>query len=92
VTRTSDPVKITSPSVTITLVDVSGHEATFKFTTKLATGTECALAKGPASASFSSCTSPQHYRDLTKGGYTFYVRAIGPGGTSDPAQHSFRIG
>jgi hypothetical protein len=94
VTRTSDPVKIASPpkpSVTITLVDISGHEATFKFTTQRATSTECALAKGAASAPFTACTSPKHYRRLTKGEYAFYVRAVGPGGTSDPAQHTFRI-
>jgi hypothetical protein len=94
VVRMSAAVRIASPakpSVTITLIDISGRAATFKFTAQRATSTQCALAKGPASAPFTSCTSPKHYRQLSKGSYVFYVRAIGPGGTSDPAQHSFKI-
>jgi hypothetical protein len=94
VIRISVPLKIAPPSkptVTITSVDVSGHEATLKFIAQRATSTECALAKGPASANFTPCTSPKRYRRLGKGSFAFYVRAVGPGGTSQPAEHSFRI-
>jgi hypothetical protein len=92
VSATSKPVPVPpAPKVTITSADVSGHEATFKFRATNATKTECALAKGPASAPFTACTSPKHYQGLGKGSYAFFVRAVGPGGTSPPAEHDFKI-
>ncbi|MFL5822651.1 MAG: choice-of-anchor Q domain-containing protein [Solirubrobacteraceae bacterium] len=82
------------PSITITSHSVSSrrHRATFKFTTQNATATQCALAKGSAAPRYSSCVTPKTYTRLTKGSYTFFARAVGPGGASVPARHSFSIG
>jgi hypothetical protein len=81
------------PTVTITSSSVSAahHKATFKFTTQHATRAKCALARGSATPQYSPCTSPRTYRRLAAGSYAFFVRAVGPGGTSAPARHSFKI-
>jgi hypothetical protein len=81
------------PTVSISSSSVSSrhHTATFTFTARHATATQCALAEGPASAPFTPCSSPRTYRGLTKGSYAFYVRAVGLGGTSNPVQRKFRI-
>jgi hypothetical protein len=63
----------------------------FKFTTRHATRTQCALATGSGRAKFAACSSPKAYRGLGKGHYTFLVRALGPGGISAPARETFQI-
>jgi hypothetical protein len=41
---------------------------------------------------YTPCTSPKTYKHLKAGSYTFYVSAIGPGGTdSTPATKAFKI-
>jgi hypothetical protein len=81
------------PTVAITSSDVisAQHTAKFGFVTKHATGAQCALARGSAAPNFLACTSPKPYTGLAKASYTFSVRAVGPGGTSAPAHHSFSI-
>jgi hypothetical protein len=82
------------------------QSATFTFTANgVSTGYECALVKEPKTTkhrkhhkhhkaptpSYSSCTSPKAYKHLAKASYEFYVEAVGPGGTSTPATHKFKI-
>jgi hypothetical protein len=54
-------------------------------------GFECALIRKHAHAHFAACNSPVTYRHLTRGPYTFEVRAVGPAGSSPPARKRFRI-
>lgn len=79
------------PSVSIKSAAVTGHTAKFKFTTGHATGAQCALTKSSGQPHYSACTSPKTYKNLAKGSYTFYVRAVGPGGTSAPAKHAIGV-
>lgn len=91
-TRNSSPVSIPpAPKVKITSSHVSGHKAKFGFETRHAAGARCALAKLHKQPRYSSCTSPAVYGGLAKGRYTFFVRAVGPGGTSAPAKHAFKV-
>jgi hypothetical protein len=65
-----------------------GRTATFTFTGVGATRFECALAKKGKKAKFKACKSPVAYKKLTRGSYTFQVRAVGD---ATPARRSFRI-
>jgi hypothetical protein len=90
------------PNTLITRSTVSSRHgsATFRFK---ASGTasrfQCALvklsskkhAKAPK-PKYSRCASPKSYKHLKAGHFTFYTRAIGPGGTDHtPASHKFKI-
>lgn len=79
--------------ITRTTIRKARHSATFRFA---AVGSalrfQCKLKKAGRAATFRSCTSPKTYQRLTRGGYTFFVRAIGPDGPDPtPARYSFRI-
>ncbi len=55
-------------------------------------GFECSLVRGaPTRPHFSSCGSPQAYKDLKRGHYTFEVRALFAGGGPDPNPASLRF-
>ena len=68
-------------------------KATFRFAASgTSTGFDCALAKKHKSLRFRNCESPQTYKHLKQGPYTFAVRAVGPGGADPiPAKKRFRI-
>ena len=88
-----------APNTVLTKATVSSAKHTAKFVFKAtgtATGFQCALvraAKGKhPKLAYRGCRSPASYRHLKVGSYTFYVRAVGPGGTDPtPAHHAFRI-
>ncbi len=83
------------------------HTARFVFSaTNSPTGFECELLKreftprlrAPAKpkqtppVTYHPCRSPKVYRHLTRGAYTFYVYAVGPGGTAPtPASYPFGL-
>jgi hypothetical protein len=79
--------------ITKATINAARHTATFRFTSVgAASHFQCRLKKADHPASYRSCTSPRTYRRLTRGRYTFSVRAIGPGGTDPtPAAYRFRI-
>jgi hypothetical protein len=84
-----------APDTKITLAKImpARHKAKFAFSGVGATTRfQCKLKKAHHTASFTSCTSPRVYRHLSRGKYTFFVRATGPGGTdASPARFPFRI-
>lgn len=75
------------------------RKATFTFSASAgATSAQCALVKLPKNRhakapkpSYSSCKSPKAYSHLAAASYTFYVRAVGPGGDSAAASHKFTL-
>lgn len=69
-------------------------KATFAFkATGQASGFRCALVRASLPAVYTSCASPKAYSGLVPGGYSFRVRAVGPGGSDPtPAVKSFTIG
>jgi hypothetical protein len=81
------------PTIKITSAKVSssGRSASFKFRTTGASGSRCALAAKRRPPRYHACKSPETYAHLKNGSYTFSVEATGPGGTSKPATHSFKI-
>ena len=75
-------------------VNSSKRSATFGFgSAGRATGFQCALrSKRHPHAKFRSCHSPKSYRRLSRGSYTFLVRAVGPKGSDpSPARKAFTI-
>jgi hypothetical protein len=77
-------------------INQANNKATFKFNARgnaPATGFQCQLErKGHKAKGFEKCRSPKTYRHLKPGGYTFNVRAKGPGGKDPtPAKKKFRI-
>jgi CSLREA domain-containing protein len=89
---TSQPVSVPPlPTVSIASWNLKGVRAKFKFKTKHATRAQCALLRGQGRPSYSSCTSPKSYHLSKAGSYEFFVRAIGPGGTSAPAKQGFHF-
>jgi hypothetical protein len=95
------------PNTLITRSTVSSrrHTATFRFKASggVLSGFQCALVKQPTKKhtkqhakapkpKYSGCKSPKSYKHLKAGHFTFYTRAIGPGGTDHtPATHKFKI-
>jgi hypothetical protein len=88
------------PHTTITKAKIHPKSRSARFTfkaTESATKFQCALVHNPArrthrGPSFHSCRSAKNYQRLKGGGYEFFVRGIGPGGTDpDPASTMFRI-
>ncbi|HZO76936.1 MAG TPA: hypothetical protein VFB39_02760 [Solirubrobacteraceae bacterium] len=74
-------------------ISKSKHSAAFSFkATGYASGFQCALAKKGKKASYSSCTSPKTYKNLSHGSYTFRVRAFNLAGNDPtPASQGFRL-
>jgi hypothetical protein len=83
----------TRPDTTISHVKVQSGQASFKFkavgqTTKL----QCSLHRRGATAAFKRCKSPKRYKHLSRGKYTFEVRAVGPSGADPtPARRNFKV-
>ncbi|HZE16518.1 MAG TPA: hypothetical protein VE197_12845, partial [Mycobacterium sp.] len=76
------PLTSAMPKTKIVRASVNGrrHIARFAFAaTGPATGYRCALRAGKRRARFRRCSSPQTYRHLKPGRYTFEVKAFGPG-------------
>jgi fibronectin-binding autotransporter adhesin len=87
------------PTMILTAKKVSGSTARFSFKASgKSSGFACALVrtvtgkgKHTPAPSYVSCRSPRTYTNLKTGKYTFYVRAIGPGGTGSPATYGFKV-
>jgi hypothetical protein len=89
------------PTIRLTKSSVSTKRHTAKFTftaTGDSTGRLCALVKARSAKhhktpkpSYTPCRSPKSYKKLKAGQYEFYVKAIGPGGSSRSATHKFKI-
>jgi hypothetical protein len=84
------------PRTTITEAKVSRgrHRAQFEFQAKgRSNGFQCKLTRKRGKAKrFRGCHPPKLYRHLSRGQYTFKVRAKGPGGTEPTAsKKTFRI-
>jgi hypothetical protein len=99
VTTPKPPAQPATPTAHLVSKKVSGRNLTVKFSaTGKASGFQCALvtvptrkgAKTPA-PKYASCKSPKTYKSLKPGKYVFYVRAVGPGGTSSAATYKFTI-
>ena len=86
---------VSPPDTTITSAKIkkAQHKATFAFHgSGKVTRFECKLRKGHHAASYKRCSSPKTYTHLSKGRYTFSVRAVGPGGKdATPATRRFKI-
>jgi hypothetical protein len=78
--------------ITSATIRPAKHTATFEFRGIGTTSRfQCKLRKGNHAAVYKSCSSPKTYQQLTHGKYTFFVRAIGPGGTdASPAKYHFQ--
>jgi TolB protein len=78
----------------ITTMRVIRRTASFDFeATGPATGYRCELRQAGHKAMFKPCASPQTYKRLPRGSYTFSVIASGPGELyRTPARRKFRIG
>jgi hypothetical protein len=78
----------------ITAVRMTRHTASFSFEAAgPATSYRCELRQARHHAKFKPCTSPQTYKQLKHGTYTFSVIASGPGELyRTPARRVFRIG
>ena len=75
-------------------VNSKKRTATFKFKAiRAARGFQCALvSKKHKRPTFTKCRSPKTYKRLTRGTYTFEVRALGsPGTDPSPAKKTFKI-
>ena len=73
---------------------MSSGPVSFSFSASIAGSTFQCRLDGPGSSigSYQSCTSPASYNSLSPGSYTFYVRAIGAGGTDlTPASSAFTL-
>ncbi len=82
------------PGVRITKATIhqGQREAVFSFrSVGKAAGFQCALRKGTVNSGFSRCRSPRSYKKLALTGYTFLVRAFGPGGTGPATRRKFTI-
>lgn len=67
------------PGTRITGAAIRMRTAPFSFgATGPATGYRCALSHGAHKAAFRRCSSPQMYKRLKPGSYTFSVIAAGP--------------
>jgi hypothetical protein len=89
------------PGAKLLKEDVSSkhHDVTFHFKT-IGDGTryECAIVLKPTKKhaktpkpKYSACGSSKTYKKLKPGKYTFYVRAIGPGGIGGATDYHFTI-
>jgi hypothetical protein len=91
----SPPAATGAPGTVIRGVKLRSRQARFEFRAiGKATAFRCALAKGrPKKApKLAPCRSPRAFSRLRARRYTFFVAAVGPGGTDKtPARHSFRI-
>jgi hypothetical protein len=99
-TTTTQPPPAPNTAMSKSQISSKHGTAEFWFNAKgLATRFQCALVKKPTKKhaktpkpNYSACKSPKTYKKLKAGSYTFYVRAIGPGGTDKtPATHKFKI-
>jgi trimeric autotransporter adhesin len=90
-----------APRIRLTKYSVSTKRHTANFTFRAtgdSTRNECALVKAHSAKhhktpkpSYTTCRSPKSYKKLKAGRYEFYVKAIGPGGSSKSATHGFKI-
>jgi len=100
-TTTSSPnstVTVTlAPVALISSVHASGHAVRFVLgSSGTAKSFECALVRGThvgrRHLHYAACGSVRVYRHLPSGRYTFFARALGPGGVHRaPARRSFLI-
>jgi TolB protein len=83
-----------APRTKISTMRVSRRAVSFSFeATGPATGYRCELRQAGHKATFKPCASPQTYKRLVRGSYTFSVIASGPGEPyRTPARRKFRIG
>lgn len=81
------------PKTRIVRAVITKHGARFSFeATGPATAYRCALSRGEHRASFRRCSSPQTYKHLRAGRYTFSVIASGPNEPyRTPARRTFKI-
>jgi hypothetical protein len=84
--------------ITKMTISVRRHTASFSFTARRASGFQCELSltakKGHRNARirYSSCQSPQTYKHLKAGHYTFLVRGTNrTGPDAKPARETFTI-
>ena len=97
-TRTSAAHNVFAKAkITKVAIDAAKHRARFSFKSKGGgIGFRCALVKSktgakPPKPSFSACTSPKTYKNVTPGHYTFEVRVLSAGSAGPPAKKSFAI-
>lgn len=99
ITHTVTFEQLAATKITRARINRRKRQATFRFSgVGTATDFQCELIrpgrrhhKGPR-ATFSSCASPQRYRHLKPGRYTFEVRAVNSAGPDPtPATRRFRI-
>ena len=82
------------------LINAKNHSATFHFkATGTMTGFQCALvrkqnrggAKAPSPA-YAACGASKTFKNLKRGTYVLYVRAVGPAGVQKaPLTYTFKI-
>ena len=79
--------------ITKSVVDDTHNKAAFTFKSiGPFTGFQCALKKGKAKPSYSSCKSPRSYTGIHPGSYTFLVRSVNSEGPDpSPATKAFKI-
>ncbi len=91
--------KPAAAKITKAVISSRHHRAKFKFksTAAGATGFQCALSKKPkdehnkAKPRYRSCTSPETYKHLKAGHYTFLVRVVSGGIAGTAASKRFKI-
>jgi hypothetical protein len=93
--RGSLPAATGAPGTVIRAVKLRSRQARFEFRAiGKATAFRCALAKGQQKKApkLAPCRSPRAFSRLQARRYTFFVAAVGPGGTDKtPARRSFTI-
>jgi hypothetical protein len=84
--------------ITAARISSKHHRASFSFEAAGASGFQCALVKQHAGKHtrkpkpiYGACKSPKTYKHLTRGHYTFYVRARTSGRPVTPATKNFKI-
>jgi hypothetical protein len=80
-------------------VNLKRHMVTFELgASGTSTGFQCALVRKPTrkgaktpKPQFTKCGATKTYRNLKKGSYVFYARAVGPGGIPKPIVARFSL-
>jgi hypothetical protein len=91
--NTAHYFRLPNTKITKSTISSAKHQASFKFVALgTAKGFQCALVKAHRKPAFKACHSPETYKSLKAGKYTFEVRALGSGGFDPtPAKKGFRI-
>jgi hypothetical protein len=92
--RTPDPAQPPDTKISRSKIRSKTRKATFSFEAiGDASGLECALATRRRTLKFKACKSPQSYKRLKDGKYTFAARGMGSAGPDpSPAIKKFKIG